>query len=250
MRFRPRILAAALVATAISVAGFFSAVAADPAPPPDTNAPASTPPVAANANKPATTGAPAAPDYFNRYGKILTSSNEAAHPLRLNLPIPEVGEVKIPNQDEMTMRQKLEALATLSDEDIRAQLNAWPAYNKMKLGDQGAMLSRIQQFKDRRSRIAQDKAHQMGLSTLTPEQQQRFEKEYWNRRLEMNSELAKLFAPIYRDRETKIQADLFREFSSPTPSGAVSQAPKPPAANSPAAIASPAGETKPAAAQR
>ena len=77
----------------------------------------------------AATNAPPAlpPDTFGQYGKIVAPSDQMAHPLRLKMPFPGAGEVKIPSADELKMREKLEQLATLSDDDIRAQLEKWPA---------------------------------------------------------------------------------------------------------------------------
>lgn len=189
------------------------------------------------------------PDTFERYGKIVAIGNEPSHPLKLNLPFPGVGEVKIPSQDELTMREKLEQLTALSDADIRAQLEQWPAYGKMSLKDEGAMLQRIQDFRDRRARIAMEKAHQMGLLTLTPDQQTRFEKEYWDKRLQMDRDLAKQFQPIVKDHEQKLQEDLFREFSSPAQLGPVVQAAKPVPSSPPApppSSSSVSGQNKPA----
>lgn len=200
-----------------------------PAPAAPAKPPATNPPPAPN--KPVASMPPAAPppppEYFERYGKIL-SSGEPSHPLKLSMPFPGVGEVKIPNQDELTMREKLEALATLSDDDIREQLNQWPAYSKMTLADEGTMLTRIQQFKERRDRIAQEKAQKIGLwSTLKPEQRERFKKEYWDKRLQMERELAKQFEPIMKERESKMLEQLFREFSATTPVGNIAQNPPP-----------------------
>lgn len=158
---------------------------------------------------------PQVPDEYNRYGKIWAPSDDAAHPLKLNWQFPGVGEMKVPSQEELNMRDKLEKLAQLSDEDIRKQLDQWPPYAKMKLGDQGQMLVRIQQFKDLRTRVAMDKARQLGLLTLTPEQKARFEKEYWDKRLQMDREVAKQVEPIVKARAQKMQDELFREFSTP-----------------------------------
>jgi hypothetical protein len=190
---------------------------------------------AATTNTPPATNAPPAapqpqPEYMERYGKILTSGDDPAHPLKLAMPFPDVGEIKIPNQDQLVMRDKLETLAALSDDDIRAQLGQWPACSKMKLADEGTLLTRIQQFKERRNKIAQDKAEKLGLwSTLTKDQRDRFEKEYWDKRLKMDRDLAKQFEPIFADRESKMLEELFREFSSTSPVGIAAQAPKPPA---------------------
>ena len=57
----------------------------------------------------------------------------------------------------------------------------------MSLGDEGAMLTRIQQFRDHRNKVAIDKAHHLGLTTLNPAQQARFESEYWDKRLKNGS---------------------------------------------------------------
>jgi hypothetical protein len=175
----------------------------------------------------------------DRYGKILGPSDEPAHPVRLNSSFIGIGQLKVPSANEVAMRQKLEALATLSDQEIRTQLAAWPAFSKMSLADEGAMLTRIQQFRENRLRVAQMRAHELGLSTLTPAQMTRFETEYWNRQLQLDQELAKQFEPVYKDRETKLEQDLFREFSSVAPAP-VAAAPKPvttvkPAAPKPAA---------------
>jgi hypothetical protein len=177
---------------------------------------------------PATNAAPALPpDTFAQYGKIVAPSDQVAHPLKLKLPFPGVGEVKVPTQDELNMRAKLEQLAKLSDADIRLQLEKWPAFSKMSLRDEGAMLQRIQDFRDYHLNVAKAKAHDMGLLTLLPDQQARFEEDYWDKRLQMDRDLAKQFEPIFKAREQKLKDELFREFSSVSP-GPLAQAPKPP----------------------
>ena len=203
-----------------AVAGFTglgASLPADPAP----KAPARTS---------ATNTAPVSPlpDTLGRYGKILTPGDESAHPLKLKLPFPGVGEIKVPTQDELNMRFKLEQLAKLSDADIRLQLAQWPAYAKMSLRDEGLMLQRIQDFRDYRSNVAKAKARSMGLLTLTPDQQARFENEYWDKRLQMDRDLARQLAPAVRAHEQQMASDLFREFSTAS-AGPLAQAPKPPA---------------------
>ncbi len=170
---------------------------------------------------------PLPPDTLGRYGKILAPGDEMAHPLKLKMPFPGIGEVKVPTPDELNMRVKLEQLAKLSDADIRLQLSQWPAYGNMNLRDEGLMLQRIQDFRDYHSKVAMQKAHDMGLLTLTVDQKNRFEKEYWDKRLQMDHDLAKQFDPVFRAREQKLQDELFREFSSASP-GPVAQVPKPP----------------------
>jgi hypothetical protein len=197
------------------------------------------------AKTPATSAAPVVaphppiPDTLGQYGKILSPSDQVMHPLKLKMPFPDVGEVKIPSQDELNMREKLEQLAKLSDAEIRTQLAQWPAFSKMSLRDEGAMLQRIQDFRDYRSNVAKAKAHEIGLLTLLPDQQARFEMEYWDKRVQMDRDLARQFEPIFKAREQKLKDELFREFSSVN-QGPVAQAPKPPPANKPAQAPAPA----------
>ena len=180
-----------------------------------------------SAKAPATNATSAIPPAtLGQYGKILAPGDQPAHPLKLRLPFPDVGQVKIPSADELVMRDKLEQLAMLSDADIRTQLDKWPAYGKMTLRDQGSMLMRIQDFRDFRTNTAKAKAHDMGLLTLTPPQFDRFQTEYWNKRLQMDNDLAKQFTPVYRAREQKMQDELYREFSAVS-SGPMAQGPKP-----------------------
>jgi hypothetical protein len=173
---------------------------------------------------------PAAPpplqDYYVRYGQILKPSETAGYPFKLNMPFPDVGAVKVPSRQELDMRDKIEQLATLSDDDIRQQLVAWPAFAKMSLVDDGAMLARLQNFRDYRRKMAQDEWHRLGL-TLTPDQQARFEKDYWNRKLQMDRQLAQQLEPIFQAAQQKLNEDLYREFSMPAGMKPPKPAPKP-----------------------
>jgi len=188
---------------------------------------------AAPAPAPGTTNAAATPvpppasppPDFSRYGKILSPSDQAPYPFKLTMPYPGVGEIKVPSKEELEVRQKLEQLAVLSDAEIRDQLEKWPAFSKMSLGDEGAFLSRIQQFRDYHAKVALEKAHKLGLVTLNPVQQARFEKEYWNKRLKMDLQLSQQLEPMVKNAGQKLNEDLYREFSS---TGALAQAPKPP----------------------
>jgi hypothetical protein len=229
------------VVVGLSLAACFSIplLAQSPAPMQTTATPPA--PAAPSAKAPATNAAPVLPpDTLGQYGKILGPSDQMGHPLKLRMPFPGVGEVKVPNQEEMNMREKLEQLARLSDDDIHAQLEKWPAYGKMNLRDQGAMLQRIQDFRDYHTNIAKARAHDMGLLTLSADQQAKFEKDYWDKRLQMDHELAKQFDPIFKARLQKLQDELYREFSAP-PVTAVPPPAKPPAP--------PVNQPPPAAAQ-
>jgi hypothetical protein len=219
--------------------GFLLSCVAVSATPPLTNAPSGKPPAkpsapptpaVTTAKPPATNAAPVLPpamqNTLGRYGNIVTPGDQAAYPLRLRLPSPNESEVRIPKPDDLIKRAKLEALANLSDDEIRKQLEAWPAYTKMSLRDQAMMLVRIQDFRDYHAKFALQKARDMGLSTLTPAQQAKFEKEYWDQRLKLDQDLAKQFQPIYQAREQTMNDQLFREFSSAMPAPAP-PAPKP-----------------------
>ena len=72
----------------------------------------------------------------------------------------------------------------------------------------------------------------MGLLTLTPDQQAHFEKEYWDKRLKMDQDLAKQFEPIFKAREQTMRDELYREYSA-LPAGPLAQVPKPPAPAAP-----------------
>ncbi|HUB66182.1 MAG TPA: hypothetical protein VL981_01700 [Candidatus Methylacidiphilales bacterium] len=180
-------------------------------PPVNVSSPAKSQPGAASNNpKPP----PPPQTVFNRYGNILQSGGEPAHPLRLTMPLTDIGEIKVPTQDELLMREKLEQLATLSDDQIRNQLLKWPPFAKMCLRDEGMMLARIQDFRDHREKLALQEAHDLGLVNLTPDQQARFEKEYWNKRLPMERDLATQFQLLLKQRQAQLSEELCREFSS------------------------------------
>jgi len=190
-----------------------------------TNKPPAPPTPATATNAPAIPPVPV--DYFQRYGKILSAGNEPSHPLKLAMPNFDFGQVRIPTNDELAMREKLERLTTMSDEDIRQDLANWPAFKKMSLSDEGMMMMRIEGFKERRARMAQERAHDLGLLTLKPDQMEKFTNEYWKKRLQMDRDLAKQFSAAYKAAEDKMEEQLYREFSTP-------DKPVPPPASKPA----------------
>ena len=217
------ILAVGTGALVISFASLKAQPAPAPPKPAGTNAATATAPAKPPA---AATNAAPKPDDLGRYGKILTPGDDTNNPLRLKMPFPGVGEVKMPTADEWTMREKLEQLSRLSDDQIRTELAQWPAFSHMSLRDEGTMLVRIQDFREYHARAAQQRAHDLGLLALTDEQKAKFEKEYWDKRLQLDGDLIKQFGSVYKKREQKINDDLIREFSSANP---VAQASKPPA---------------------
>ncbi len=79
----------------------------------------------------------------------------------------------------------------------------------------------------------------MGLSTLTPDQKSKFEKEYWDKRLKLDQDLVKQFQPIYKAREQQMSDELFRDFSSAIPGPAApapALGPQPPPAKKPPVV--------------
>ncbi len=191
-------------------------------------------PISPAVAKPAPAKTPAAPSATTN----ATPVTAAQPPVKLKLPLPGAGEVIVPTPDELEMREKLEQLAKLSDEEIHAQLHAWPEFGKMSLRDQGLMLVRIQDFRDFRARVAAQKARDMGLLTLTPDQRLLFEKEYWDKRFRMDHDLVKQFGPIFSARQQTMEDELYREFSMSA--GPIALGVKPPApapANKPSQVA-------------
>ena len=164
----------------------------------------------------------------------------AQPPVKLKLPSPGAGEVNIPTSDELSMREKLEQMAKLSDEEIHAQLAHWPEFGKMTLRDQGQLMMRIQDFRDFRARVAAQKAHDLGLVALTPDQKALFEKEYWEKRIQMDRDMAKQFGPIFSARQQKMEDELLRQFSTaagPIALGVKPPTPPPAPANKPPQVA-------------
>jgi hypothetical protein len=223
--FRRQVPARRVIAAGFGfIAGCSLSWAATPGP--ATNASSATPPQHAAAKpiaKSATSPAPLSPALqksLDRYGDIVTTGTQVSYPLHLHLPLPYEIEVHVPTSEDLVIRAKLEALANLSDDELRKQLAAWPALNKMSLRDQGLLLQRIQDFRDYHVKIAMQKAHGMGMPTLTPAQAAKFEKEYWDERLKIDQDLVEQFQPIYEAREQEMDAALLAEFSSPVPATA------------------------------
>ena len=180
----------------------------------------------APAAKPPAKPAPLPPSLqttLGQYGNIVAPGDQMPYALKLRLPNPTEGEVRVPKPEDLLKREKLEALAELTDDQIRKQLAAWPVFSKMSLRDQAAMLQRIQDFRDYHYHVAIQTARARGLLTLTPPQLAKFEREYWSKRLKLDEALAKQFQPIYAAQEQVMNDELFTEFSSAMP------APKPPA---------------------
>jgi hypothetical protein len=141
--------------------------------------------------------------------------------VRLNFPFAWVGELKLPTKDEISSRDKLEFLGDMSDQQIRDELEKWPPFNGMSIGDQGRMLVRIQEFKDRRSKLAQDEQQKLNLTNLSPTDQANFKKVFWQMRREIDDDLIADFQARYDAKQAELDHALVSKFTplliSPTP---------------------------------
>ncbi|PTY03520.1 hypothetical protein DB346_06490 [Verrucomicrobia bacterium LW23] len=147
---------------------------------------------------------------------------------------------RVPRRRELDMRDHFLRLSRLSNDEIREQLNRWPPYKKMSLGDQGRLMVRIQEIKDRKRDIALFRARDFNL-TLRPDQEQAFENAYWDKRLAMDRKLFQELEPRRRELEDQMRADLIAQFSNPAaresepPARPGPGAPPPPPASPPQA---------------
>lgn len=119
----------------------------------------------------------------------------------------------MPGKNELEIREKLETLANLSPQQLDAELQKWPRYQQMDLGERAKILQRIQEFKDRRRKAAENKARELGLK-LTPEQFSAFEKEYSGKRSRADRQLWQEMEPRRKALDQQINAELRQQFGS------------------------------------
>ncbi len=130
---------------------------------------------------------------------------------------------------ELELKEKLETLVKLSPQQLDAELQKWPRYQQMDLGERAKLLQRIQEFKDRRRKQAENKARDMGLR-LTPEQFTLFEQKFWEKRMQADRQLWQEMEPRRKQLEQQINNELKQEFGiyavppapAPTPAPATS----------------------------
>lgn len=115
---------------------------------------------------------------------------------------------------ELEMRDKLETLSKLSPQELDAELQKWPRYQQMDLGERAKLLQRIQEFKDRRHKAAENKARELGLQ-LPPEQFAKFEQLYWEKRTKADRQLWQEMEPRRKALDQQINSELKQEFGSP-----------------------------------
>jgi hypothetical protein len=119
---------------------------------------------------------------------------------------------KFPFQDH-ELRGRLDQLAQLSDEELKAHLEKWPRYKEMTLAEQSRFLMKIAEFRERRKKQAEMKAKELGLQ-LTPEEQKEFEKRYWEKRLEMEQQIFQELEPRRKELERQLNELLKTEFGT------------------------------------
>jgi cell division septation protein DedD len=111
----------------------------------------------------------------------------------------------------------LEFLDDLTDQQIRSELEKWQPYNSMTLGDQGRMLMRIQEFRDRRTKIAQDEAQKLSLNNLAPADQLAFKKMFWQLQRQVDDQLITEFQSQYDAKEHEMEHALIAKFAPLVP---------------------------------
>lgn len=143
--------------------------------------------------------------------------------------VPHVGRMMSMDGKENEMRERLGQLATLSDDQLKAELTKWPRYQHMSLGEQSKFLAKLQEIRDRQKAMAAAKARELGLN-LSPEQKTAFESSYLQKRMAMERQLWKEMEPRRRQLESQISQDLMKEFgtsASNPPSSVDSSSTKP-----------------------
>lgn len=130
---------------------------------------------------------------------------------------------------ELELKEKLETLVKLSPQQLDVELQKWPRYQEMDLGERAKLLQRIQEFKDRRRKQAENKARDMGLR-LTPEQFAVFEQKFWEKRMQADRQLWQEMEPRRKQLELQLTSELKQEFGL----YAMPPAPKPAPAPTPA----------------
>lgn len=113
---------------------------------------------------------------------------------------------------ELEMKEKLETLVKLSPQQLDIELQKWPRYQQMDLGERAKILQRIQEFKDRRRKQAENKARDLGLK-LTPEQFAAFEEKFWDKRLKTDRQLWQEMEPRRKQLEQQLNSELKQEFA-------------------------------------
>jgi hypothetical protein len=122
-------------------------------------------------------------------------------------PAPGIG------RGDIEIREKLETLSQLTPQQLDIELQKWPRYQQMDLGERAKLLQRIQEYKDRRHRQAESKARDLGVK-MTPEQFATFEKRFWEKRLQADRQLWQEMEPRRKALDQQINSELKQEFAA------------------------------------
>jgi hypothetical protein len=131
-------------------------------------------------------------------------------------------KMRAPNEDTLRLRDRLNALAQLSDAELQKELEQWTPYRQMGIGEKGQLLTRIQHMREVRVQLAQRKAAQLGLK-LSDEQFKEFTEAFWQAKLEMERKLWEEMEPRRNQLQQELEATLKARFGSaavPAPSPA------------------------------
>lgn len=109
------------------------------------------------------------------------------------------------------LRGRLNELAKLSDAEILAQLEKWPPYQRMSLGEKGHLLQRIQDAREFRQKVARRKAGALGLEIPAAEQE-KFTALFWDSKLEMDRRLFEEMEPKRRQYQQEMDAKILAQF--------------------------------------
>lgn len=118
-----------------------------------------------------------------------------------------------PEEGRWEVRQKIVQLLELPDDRLLAELEKWPRFQKMELGQKGRFLERIARMRAERQRAAEREAERLGLQ-LSGERKEAFEREYWQRREEIARQLWKETEGQRKTLREKLEKELKAEFAS------------------------------------
>jgi hypothetical protein len=114
------------------------------------------------------------------------------------------------------MRAQLERLIQLPPDQIKAELDKWPRYQKLDLEAQGRLLLKLQEMKERQRQFAEKKAAELGLK-LTPEQTAAFQKRLAEERRQFEQKMRERMEPLRQQLETEMNQRLKTEFGVKPP---------------------------------
>ena len=114
------------------------------------------------------------------------------------------------------MRAQLEKLVQLPPDQIKAELEKWPRYQSLDLEDQGRLLLKLQEMKERQRQFAEKKAAELGLK-LTPEQMAAFQKRLAQERQAFEQKIRAQIEPLRKQLEAEMNQRLTSEFTAKPP---------------------------------